>query len=118
MDARRKREARKRRHRRVRRRIIGTSERPRLVVFRSNKHIYAQVIDDFAGRTLAAASSTEAEARGPGQKSDVAKRVGGLVGRRATERGIASVVFDRGGYLFHGRVRALADGARESGLTF
>ncbi|MBI4727947.1 MAG: 50S ribosomal protein L18 [Acidobacteria bacterium] len=118
MDARRKREARKRRHRRVRRRIVGTPERPRLVVFRSNKHIYAQVIDDSAGRTVVAASSSEAEARGPGRKSEVAKRVGSLLGRRATERGIASVVFDRGGYLFHGRVRALAEGARESGLTF
>ena len=109
--------ARRRRHTRVRKKVGGLADRPRLAVFRSNKHIYAQVIDDRSGRTLVAASSLEAEAR-DGTKSDAAKAVGTLLGRRAAERGIASVVFDRGGYRFHGRVRQLAEGARESGLKF
>ena len=110
-------EARSHRHTRVRKKIAGTAERPRLAVFRSNKHIYAQLIDDVTGRTLAAASTLEADAAKDGKKSDVAKSVGGLLGRRAKENGIASVVFDRGGYPYHGRVRQIAEGAREAGLT-
>jgi len=111
-----KREGRLRRHRRVRRQIAGTSERPRLVVFRSNKQIYAQVIDDAAGRTLVAAASVVLP--GDGDKTDAAKRVGAEVARRAKEAGVTRVVFDRAGYQFHGRVAALADAAREGGLDF
>lgn len=119
ITAARKRTARRQRHLRVRRRIAGTSRRPRLAVFRSNKHIYAQIIDDVSRTTLAAASSLDADAHATGgAKADVAKKVGEVLARRATERGIAAVVFDRGGYLYHGRVKALADGARESGLSF
>jgi len=103
---------------RVRRRVHGTAERPRLAVFRSNRHIYAQLIDDVTGGTLAAASSVEADVRGSGgAKKDAAHRVGELLGRRAGERGIKAAVLDRGGRLYHGRVQQLADGARESGLT-
>jgi large subunit ribosomal protein L18 len=105
----------------VRQKIQGTAERPRLNVFRSNRHIHAQVIDDAAGRTLAAASTTEAEVRAQlprGSDKGAAKVVGALVARRALERGIAKVVLDRDGYLYHGRVRALAEGAREAGLEF
>ena len=110
-------EARVKRHRRVRKRVSGTAERPRLAVFRSNKHIYAQVIDDTTGRTLAAASTAE-----PGQRDgstgtvDAAKKVGELVGERAKSAGIERVVFDRGGFRYHGRVAALCDGARAAGL--
>ena len=112
-----KREARIRRHRRVRKNIRGTPERPRLAVFRSARHIYAQVIDDAHGRTLAAASTTEPDVRsGGGSTVDAAKSVGKLVGERAKAAGISSVVFDRGGFKFHGRVAGLADGAREAGL--
>ncbi len=109
-----------RRHRRVRRKVAGTQQRPRLAVFRSNKHIYAQLIDDVAGRTLASASSVEAalQKQKDGEKKDVAKRVGTLLGERAKSAGISSVVFDRGGRLYHGRVRSLAEGAREAGLEF
>jgi large subunit ribosomal protein L18 len=112
-----KREARIRRHRRVRKKIRGTAERPRLSVFRSSRHIYAQVIDDVQGRTLATASTTESGLRS-GRTGDVgaAKAVGKLVGERAKSAGITSVVFDRGGFKFHGRVAGLADGAREAGL--
>ena len=113
--------ARLRRHRRVRKTVHGTPERPRLSVYRSLSHIYAQVIDDEAGRTVAAASDLEAELRGQKNgkgKTDVAKRVGELIARRALESGVKQVVFDRGGYRFHGRVKALASGAREAGLTF
>ncbi len=113
--------ARLRRHLRVRKRVHGTPERPRLSVYRSSSHIYAQLIDDDAGRTLAAASDVEAEMRGRSNgkgKTELAKRVGELVARRAMESGIKQVVFDRGGYRFHGRVKALATGAREAGLTF
>ncbi len=109
------------RHARVRRKVIGTSERPRLSVFRSLHHIYAQVIDDTQGVTLVAASSLEGDLRSErnGQKkSEVSKRVGALVAERAKSNGIESVVFDRGGYKFHGRVKALADAAREGGLVF
>ena len=112
--------ARRRRHARVRRRIAGTAERPRLAVFRSSAHIYAQVIDDRQGHTLAAASSLDPDARGNGggNKTERAQQVGALVARRAIERGIKQVVFDRGGNLYHGRVKALADAAREAGLEF
>jgi large subunit ribosomal protein L18 len=112
-----KREARIRRHRRVRKKIRGTPERPRLAVFRSVRHIYAQVIDDVHGRTLASASTTEPDvgSRG-GSTVDAAKSVGKVVGERAKAAGISSVVFDRGGFKFHGRVAGLADGAREAGL--
>jgi large subunit ribosomal protein L18 len=114
--ARARREARLRRHRRVRRRVVGTAERPRLAVFRSNRHFYAQLIDDVAGRTLAAATSVALP--GEGNKRDDAKRVGTELARRARQAGIAAVVFDRGGYQYHGRVQALAEAAREGGLDF
>jgi large subunit ribosomal protein L18 len=108
---------RRRRHRRVRGKVHGSAGRPRLCVFRSSKGIYAQVIDDDAGRTLAAAS-TLALGGSSGTKSERAAEVGKLVAQRAREAGIEKVVFDRGGYLYHGRVKALADGAREGGLEF
>lgn len=104
-------------HKRIRRRLAGTSERPRLAVFRSLKHIYAQVIDDSQGRTVAAASSNEKNGVNGGNLAG-AKTVGKLVAERAKEKGIKAVVFDRGGYLYHGRVKALADSAREAGLEF
>jgi large subunit ribosomal protein L18 len=107
-----------RRHRRVRKKVTGTAERPRLAVFRSSKHIYVQAIDDLTGRTLASASTMEADVRG-GTTSTVeaAKKIGKLVGERAQAAGITTVVFDRGGFKYHGRVAAVADGAREAGLT-
>jgi large subunit ribosomal protein L18 len=104
-----------RRHRRVRKRISGRADRPRLAVFRSNRHIYAQLVDDVAGATVVSASDIEAEA-GSGTKSERAKAVGALLARRAREAGVERAVFDRGGRLFHGRVQALAEGAREGGL--
>jgi large subunit ribosomal protein L18 len=109
-----------RRHRRVRKKVRGTTERPRLAVFRSNNHIYAQVIDDVAGRTVAAASTADASIKSAGGTGnvDAAKRVGTLVAERATAAGVKKVVFDRGGFLYHGRVAALADAAREAGLEF
>lgn len=110
--------ARRRRHFRVRKKVAGTASRPRLAVFRSNRYIYAQVIDDRSGATLASASSRE---RPLGDKTltvETAKEVGKLVGGRTKDAGIDSVVFDRGGYAYHGRVKALADGAREAGLEF
>ena len=112
-----KRAARLRRHHRVRKSVAGTPERPRLAVFRSNKHISAQVIDDRSGRTLAAASTTEAALResATGNKA-AATQVGKLVAERAKAAGITKVVFDRGGNLYHGRVAAVADAAREAGL--
>jgi len=107
------------RHRRVRVHVSGTPERPRLNVFRSLKNIYAQVIDDTAGYTLAAASSLEPTVRDTsGSKTDKARAVGELVAHRALEHGIEQVVFDRGGYRYHGRVKALAEGARKAGLQF
>ena len=112
---------RQRRHRRVRKRVQGAAERPRLCVFRSARHIYAQVIDDDSGRTLAAAGSHEKELLAEGQSRSnaaAATAVGKLVGERAKAAGVGRVVFDRGGYLYHGRVRALAEGAREAGLEF
>jgi large subunit ribosomal protein L18 len=111
-------DARKRRHARVRKALRGTTVRPRLAVYRSNRYIYAQVIDDDNGTTLVAASSQEEPLRTKTLTVDTAGEVGKLVGERAKEAGITSVVFDRGGYRFHGRVKALADGAREAGLEF
>ncbi len=111
--------ARQKRHDRIRLTVEGTQVRPRLAVFRSLNQIYAQVIDDSAGRTLASASSMERESRAAsGSKSERARRVGTLIGERAREAGVTKVVFDRAGYRYHGRIRALADGARESGLEF
>ena len=112
--------ARARRHTRVRKKIEGTPQRPRLTVFRSNKHITAQVIDDLAGRTLAAASSHESEIRSAGYtgNKDAAARVGKLIAERASAVGVSRVVFDRGGNKYHGRVAAVADAAREGGLEF
>jgi large subunit ribosomal protein L18 len=113
-------ESRKRRHHRVRKKITGTAERPRLAVFRSNRHLVLQIIDDTEGRTLAAASTVEADLRQAGSTGsiDAATRVGTLVGERARAAGVTKVVFDRGGFLFHGRVKAAADAAREAGLEF
>ena len=108
----------KRRHFRVRKRVTGTVVRPRLVVTRSARHISAQVVDDVAGHTLASASTLELRTTGEGDKSALARQVGALVAQRAKEAGIDAVVFDRGGNKYHGRIAALADGARESGLTF
>jgi large subunit ribosomal protein L18 len=109
------------RHYRIRRRLEGTKARPRLCVYRSNKHIYAQIVDDFAATTLVAASTLDAELKGKDAKSwnvDAAKKVGELVAKRAKAKGIDSVVFDRGGYIYHGRVAAVAEAAREAGLDF
>ena len=106
-------------HKRIRHRVTGTGERPRLAVFRSLKHIYAQVIDDRAGKTLAAASSGEKSSSvKSGGNLAGAKEIGKLIAERAKTKGISKVVFDRGGYLYHGRVKALADAAREAGLEF
>lgn len=115
-----RRESRQRRHRRVRKKIVGTAERPRLAVFRSNKHITIQVIDDEEGRTLASASTVEAEQRslGSGGTVEAARRIGALVAERAKGVGVTRVVYDRGGFLFHGRVAAAAEAAREAGLEF
>jgi large subunit ribosomal protein L18 len=113
--------AQERRHRRVRKKVYGTPERPRLSVFRTLKHIYAQVIDDTRGHTLAAASTLDPQLRDrlDGlKKTDQAKLVGELVAQRALQRGIKQVVLDRGGYLYHGRVKALAEAVREGGLEF
>ncbi len=110
-----------RRHLRVRRKVVGTPERPRLNVFRSSNHIYAQIIDDIAQRTLVSASSGEPAFRESGKSGgniDGARFVGNLLAKRAVEKDITKVVFDRGGYLYHGRVKALAEGAREGGLDF
>ena len=115
MDAKTRRTARVRRHARVRRKIAGTAERPRLAVYRSNRHIYAQLIDDDAARTIASASDRDVPPAGEG-KTGAAKAVGQLLAERAKAAGIERVVFDRGGRLFHGRVAALADGAKEKGL--
>jgi large subunit ribosomal protein L18 len=118
-SAKHKREARIRRHARVRKHVRGSAERPRLSVFRSNKHISAQLIDDRAGRTLAAASTYETALRGGSTSNkDAAAQVGQLVAERAKAAGISKVVFDRGGFLYHGRVAALADAARAAGLEF
>lgn len=119
-----RREGRIRRHRRVRKKIHGTAARPRLAVFRSNKHLVAQLIDDNAGRTLAAASTAEADLKAQlggatnGATVDAATKVGTLVAERAKAAGITTVVFDRGGFIYHGRIAAVADAAREAGLEF
>ncbi len=112
--------ARARRQERVRHSVQGTDERPRLCVFRSGRHIYAQVISDQTGRTLAAASTLSAELKGKGKSGDrdAAKQVGTLIARLCQERAIRAVVFDRNGFLYHGRIKALADAAREAGLQF
>ena len=114
-----KQEARRRRHHRVRKKVLGSTERPRLAVFRSNKHISAQVIDDSTGRTLAAASTLEKDLRGGATGN---KEAAGAVGRKVAERaraaGVEQVVFDRGGFLYHGRIAAVADAARTNGLKF
>lgn len=105
-------------HQRIRRKVRGTTERPRLAIYRSLNHIYAQVIDDEQGRTLASASTTEKDLReGTGGNIDAAQRVGRSIAERALAAGVQSVVFDRGGYLYHGRVKALTDAAREAGLN-
>jgi large subunit ribosomal protein L18 len=114
MEATRKRAALERRHARVRKRISGSAHRPRLAVFRSNRHIYVQLVDDESAATIAAASDREVQATGT--KTERAKAVGTLIARRAKEAGVEGVVFDRGGRLYHGRVAAVADGAREGGL--
>jgi large subunit ribosomal protein L18 len=118
MSAKRKQLARVRRHRRVRKKVSGTAERPRLAVYRSNRHTSAQVIDDTSGRTLAAASTVERELRQRGHTGnrEAAAEIGRLVAERARAAGITEVVFDRGGFLYHGRVAALADAARQAGL--
>jgi len=107
-----------RRHARVRGKISGTAERPRLSVFRSENHIYAQLIDDVAGNTLCSASTVEKGFEGKGGNVEAAKKVGETIAERAKAKGIENVVFDRGGYIYHGRVQALAEGAREGGLKF
>lgn len=109
---------RKRIHKRIRSRVAGTPSRPRLAIFRSVNHIYAQVIDDAAGHTLAAAASTEKDLKGKGGNIEGAKLIGKAVAERAKAKGVSKIVFDRGGYLYHGRVKALADAAREAGLEF
>ena len=106
------------RHQRIRRNLYGTPERPRLCVFRSNKNIAVQIIDDVNGVTLCAASSNEKDFEGLGSNCEAATKVGKLVAERAKAKGIETVVFDRGGYIYHGRVKALAEGAREGGLDF
>jgi len=111
-------EARGRIRERVRRKVAGTSERPRLAVFRSLKGIYVQVIDDASGRTLASASSLEKDAGAKGANAAAAKAVGALIAKKAKDKGITRVVFDRGGYHYHGNIKALADAARENGLEF
>jgi large subunit ribosomal protein L18 len=116
-----KEEARKARHFRVRKKVSGTAEKPRLNVFRSVNHIYVQVIDDFTGNTVAAASSIDKELKGKiksGGNIEAAKTVGELIAKKTLDKGINQIVFDRGGYLYHGRIKALADAAREGGLKF
>ena len=117
-SAKHKRNARIRRHARVRKHVRGTAEQPRLAVFRSNKHISAQVIDDYRGHTLAAASTHEASLRSGSGNKDAAASVKRLVAERAKAAGVSKVVFDRGGFLYHGRVAAVAEGARDAGLEF
>lgn len=116
-----KNKARLKRHLRVRKKISGTTQRPRLSVYRSSKHIYAQLIDDVSGATLASASTVDKELSGQvgnGGNVEAARKVGELIAQRAKAKGYESVVFDRGGYLYHGRIQALADAAREAGLQF
>ena len=110
--------ARLKRHKRVRAKISGTASRPRLAVYRSNKNIYAQIIDDETGVTLVSASTLDEGFEGIGSNTEAAKKVGAAVAERAIQKGISEVVFDRGGYIYHGRVQELAEGAREGGLKF
>ena len=112
------RQARERRHRRIRGKVVGTAERPRLAVFRSNKGIFAQLVDDESGRTIAGASWLGLKKSFKGNKTEQAAEVGKLLAKNAKSAGVETVVFDRGGYLYHGRVKALAEGAREGGLKF
>jgi len=112
---------RKKRHLRIRKNMVGTNERPRLNVFRSGKHIYAQLIDDLTGKTIVSASTVDKELKGKvenGANIEAAKLVGELIAKRAMEKGYDSVIFDRGGYIYHGKVKALAESARETGLNF
>jgi large subunit ribosomal protein L18 len=114
-------QARLKRKKRIRKKVFGSQEKPRLCVFRSTRYIYAQVIDDTAGHTLASASSMEKDAKGhleKGNKAAVAKYIGKIIAERSMEKGIKKVVFDRNGFLYHGRVKAVSDGAREAGLKF
>ena len=114
-------EIRAKKHMKIRNRFSGTAERPRLAVFRSNNHVYAQVIDDVAGKTLVSASTLEKDIKAELENTDdtdAATKVGEIVAKRALEKGIKAVVFDRGGYIYHGKVKALADAAREAGLEF
>jgi len=114
-----RRNARLRRHRRVRKQVIGVASRPRLAVFRSARHVYVQVVDDTSGRTLASASTLDASLKdAQGKKRDRSKQVGTLIAERAKAAGVTKVAFDRGGYAYHGRIAALADAAREGGLEF
>jgi large subunit ribosomal protein L18 len=118
MALRTKQEQRRRRHARVRKHVMGTAATPRLAVFRSNKHIYVQAIDDIAGRTLASASTMEKSHRGATATVDAARAIGKSIGERLKATGVTKAVFDRGGFKYHGRVAAIADGAREAGLEF
>lgn len=121
MDIEKKREGHIKRKRRVRKNIKGVPERPRLNVYRSNKHIYAQIVEDITGKTLAAASTLSkdiADKAKDGKKAEIAKKVGTLIAKKAIAKGVDKVVFDRGGFLYHGRIKAVADGAREAGLKF
>lgn len=111
-------EQRTRRHLRVRKKLAGTAERPRLCVYRSEKNIYAQIIDDVTGNTLVSASSLDKAFEGLGSNKEAAKKVGELIAKKAVDKGIEQVVFDRGGYIYHGRVKELAEGARAAGLQF
>lgn len=111
-------EARKRIKTRIRNKVSGTSERPRLAVFRSLKHMYAQIIDDASGKTLASASSRDKDSSTKGANAAAAKALGALIAKKAVDKGIKRVVFDRGGYQYHGNIKALADAARENGLEF
>jgi len=116
-----KKQARLKRKKRIRKKIFGTTERPRLTVFRSNRHIYAQIIDDGSGNTLVSASSLEKDFRqeaDSGDKTKVAEKIGETIATRAIDKGLKKVVFDRNGFLYHGRVKALSDGARKGGLDF
>ena len=113
-----RREQRQKRHLRVRKKVSGTAERPRLAVYRSEKNIYAQIIDDVKGVTLVSASSLDKDFEGLGSNKEAAKKVGQLVAKKALDKGITEVVFDRGGFIYHGRIQELAEGAREAGLQF
>ena len=111
-------EQRERRHKRVRKKILGTQERPRLNIYKSNRYIYAQIIDDMKSHTIISASSLESELKAKNINCEISKKVGLIIGSRAIEQGIKQVIFDRSGYRYHGNVKSLAEGARESGLEF